>query len=124
MQTRWMLYLEDGSTLRLMPGIPRRWLEDGRRIEIDGMASYFGRLKVAIESQVDQGLIRASIEITGNDDKLHPRQSLERVLLRLPHPQGKHAQRCTGEGSYRYDKDSETVTIEPWTGKVEVRLEF
>ena len=29
MQTRWMLYLEDGDRLRLLPGIPRRWLAAG-----------------------------------------------------------------------------------------------
>ena len=121
MQTRWMLYMEDGSTLRLMPGIPRRWLEDSRRIEIDGMACYFGRLKVTIESQVGQGLMRASVEVTGNG------QTLERVLLRLPHPQGIPAVRCwgsVGEQIYHYDKDSETVTIEPWAGKAELTLVY
>jgi hypothetical protein len=127
MQTRWMLYMEEGNTLRLMPGIPRRWLEDGRRIEIDGMASYFGRLKVKIESQAGQGLIHASIEVTDNEDGFHRRQPLERVLLRLPHPQGTPARRCWGgvdEGIYHYDKDREIVTIEPWVGKAEVMLEF
>ncbi len=49
MQTRWMLYLESGSDLYLLPGIPRRWLEDGKRLEMDGMACYFGRLKMSVE---------------------------------------------------------------------------
>jgi hypothetical protein len=151
MQTRWMLYMEEGSTLRLMPGIPRRWLEDGKRIEIDGMASYFGRLKVTIESKVGQGLIRATIEVTGNDGgravgrslpafagrvagrslpaftHLDRQQPLERVLLRLPHPEGKPARRCwsrEGEPIPDYDRDSEIVTIEPWAGNAEVTLEY
>jgi hypothetical protein len=121
MQTRWMLYIEEGSTLWLMPGIPRRWLEDGKCIEIDGMATYFGRLKVTIESQVDRGLIRASVDVIGNGNPL------ERILLRLPHPDGKPALRCWGgldEKIYPYDKVNEIVTIEPWVGKAEVTLEY
>jgi len=121
MQTRWMLYLEEGDALRLMPGIPRRWLEDGKRIEIAGMACYFGRLKVHIESQVGQGLIHASIEVNGNG------RQLERVLLRLPHPDGKPALRCrsgiAGQ-NHLYDRENEIVTIEPWAGKAELTLEF
>jgi hypothetical protein len=127
MQTRWMLYMEEGSTLRLMLGIPRRWLEGGKCIEIDGMASHFGRLKVKIESQVDRGLIRASIEVTGNADGLHRQYPLERVLLRLPHPQGKPALRCwSGESEPMpvYDREREIVTIEPWIGKAELTLEY
>ena len=115
MQTRWMLYLEEGSALRLMPGIPRCWLEDGMRIEIDGMVCYFGRLKVNIESQLGQGHIRASIEVFGNGRRL------ERVLLRLPHPNGKPALHCR-DGIY--DREKEIVTIEPWAGKAEVTLEY
>ena len=91
------------------------------------MACYFGRLKVKIESQVDQGLIHASIEVTDNEDGLHRRQPLECVLLRLPHPQGTPARRCWGgvdEGINSYDKDSEIVTVEPWIGKAEVTLEY
>jgi hypothetical protein len=110
-----------------MPGIPRRWLEDGKRIEIDGMASYFGRLKVSIESQVGIGIIHASIEVTGNCGGLHRRRPLERVRLRLPHPDGKPALRCRNDISgeeYDYDKENEIVTIEPWTGKAEVMLEY
>jgi hypothetical protein len=121
MQTRWMLYMEEGSTLRLMPGIPRRWLEHGSRIEIDGMASYFGKLKVTIESLVGQGLVRASIEVTSNG------MELERVVLRLPHPQGAPAQRCWSgkeDQVYTYDQVTETVTITPWAGKAEVMLEY
>ena len=85
------------------------------------MANYFGSLKVSIESRVGQGLVRASIDVTSNG------KNLERVLLRLPHPQGIPAVRCWGGGEKsvpRYDAASETVTIEPWTGKAEVVLEF
>ena len=42
MQTRWMLYMERGETLQLLPGVPRAYFEDGKHIEIHGAASYFG----------------------------------------------------------------------------------
>ena len=115
MQTRWMLYLEEGNTLRLMPGIPRAWLEDGKVIEIDGMRSYFGALKVRIESRLKEGIIQASVEVDGNGRRL------ERVLLRLPHPQGKKPLRWRGAA---YDPSCETAVVEPWLGQAEIILEF
>ena len=129
MQTRWMLYLEEGSNLRLMPGIPRCWLEDGKRITIDGMVCYFGKLNISIASLVAQGTIRASIELT---DQKRP---LEHVLLRLPHPEGKYAQQIrvqidnsdqstAGEPGYQYDRINETIILEPWQGKIDVIVEY
>jgi len=131
LQTRWMLYLEDihptnnapststrtfpGGSLRLMPGIPRSWLADGAHIELDGVCSYFGGLKINIESHVQYGQIRAHIEVLGNG------RSLECVFLRLPHPDGKTAISWQG-GSY--DPEKELVTIEPWKGKADVILEY
>ncbi len=44
METRWMLYMEDGSTLRLLNTIPREWMEDGKTIELNDVQSYFGPL--------------------------------------------------------------------------------
>ena len=33
METRWMLYLEEGQTLKLLSGIPRKWLENDKQID-------------------------------------------------------------------------------------------
>jgi hypothetical protein len=127
LQTRWMLYLEEvhpagsaqdlaeGNALRLMPGIPRRWLADGACIEINGMRSYFGELKVSIESHIQVGQIRASVEVISNG------RPLQRVTLRLPHPQGKTARICRGGN---YDPEKEMITIASWDGTAEVTLEF
>jgi len=120
MQTRWMLYLERGNDLYLMPGIPRKWLEDGKRIEIDGMASYFGRVKINIESCLAQGIIRALVEIPGDG------HGLERVFLRLPHPEGKRALRCREETgcTAHLDPENESISIERWGGKVVLTVEY
>ena len=45
MQTRWMLWMEKEDTLNLLPGIPRAWFEEGKRIELENIATYFGPAK-------------------------------------------------------------------------------
>ena len=52
MQTRWMLWLEDGDTLKLLPGVPRAWLEQ-RQADRAGRASpaTSARSRCDVESQ-------------------------------------------------------------------------
>lgn len=114
METRWMLYLEDGSTLRLLNTIPRKWLEDGKIIELNDVRSYFGPLNVKVNSEIKKGYIEATIQC--NSDR-KPKE----VTIRLPHPNGKKAIKVTGG---EYDPDTETVTVKSFNGKVYVRLEY
>jgi len=114
MQTRWMLWMEDGPVLRLLPGIPRRWMEDGKTIELKDVASYFGRFTLRVQSQLNQGCIHAEIECRG---KHRPAQ----IQLRLPHP--KRQCPVTVKGG-RYDAESETVTISSFSGTSRVEIEF
>lgn len=62
MQTRWMLYLVEGDTLSLLPGIPRRWMEHGQEICIQNAASYFGAFSLEVESRVDDNIVTTCIE--------------------------------------------------------------
>ncbi|MHB0938463.1 MAG: hypothetical protein ACYC6A_18875 [Armatimonadota bacterium] len=114
MQTRWMLYLEQGDTLLVLPGVPRAWLEHGKTVEFKEMASYFGPVSAKVESQVDYGQITAVVECGG----ARKPATLE---LRLPHPNGLKATQVTGG---EYDLATETVRIAPFTGKAEVTLQF
>jgi hypothetical protein len=114
METRWMLYLEEDQTLKLLPGIPRRWLEDGKMIELKNVATYFGPLSLTVNSNLDKGFIEANIEC--NSEQM-PKQ----VALRIPHPTGKRAVNVTG-GSY--DCASESVIIKPFTGKCKIKIEY
>ncbi len=114
MQTRWMLWLEEGDTLRLLAGIPRAWLEHDQVIEVREGGSYFGPVSLRVESDVDRGRLCAQVECAGDRQ---PR----RVTIRLPHPQELRATRVTG-GSY--DAQTETVTVEPWPGQAEIVAEF
>jgi hypothetical protein len=114
METRWMLYLEQGRTLRLLAGVPRAYLEEGKTIRVERAASYFGPLSFHVESPAGQNLIRATISCPG---PRHP----EIVELRLPHPAGRRAQSAAGG---TYDAASETVRIEPFTGSADITLRF
>ncbi|MHB1458959.1 MAG: glucosidase family protein [Armatimonadota bacterium] len=114
MQSRWMLYMEDGSALKLLPGIPRAWMEHGKSIEIKNAATYFGNFTLKVESQVDSNRITAKIACVSD---CRP----ARIELRLPHPQGRKARTAKGG---TYDSVKESVIIEGFTGTADVVLEF
>lgn len=114
MDTRWMLYMENGPVLELLAGAPRVWLENGKRIELTGVASYFGPLSLRVNSRLDEGRIEAVVEC-------HSDRPPKAVELRLPHPAGRRAASVTG-GSY--DPERERVRIEPFAGRAEVVLRF
>jgi hypothetical protein len=114
METRWMLYMEEGQTLNLLPGIPRNWLEDGKQISLEKVASYFGPLTLAVTSHVKSGSVEATI--TCNSDRM-PRQ----VRLRLPHPEGKRASGVTGG---LYEAATESVLIKDFTGTARIVVEY
>ena len=114
METRWMLYMERGETLALLQGIPRTYLENGKRIELNKLVSYFGSFSLRVESKLDEGRIEATIECTSD-------RRPKRVELRLPHPGG---QRPTGVEGGSYNQETESVTIEPFSGRARVVLIF
>ena len=114
MQARWMLLLESGDTLKLLAGIPRTWMANGKRIELAGVASTFGPVDLRVKSHVSKGRIEATVKVDSGRPPKH-------VTLRLPHPDGKKATHVTGGV---YDVETETVRIEAFRGNAEVVLTF
>jgi hypothetical protein len=114
METRWMLWMEEGRTLKLLAGIPRAWLEHGKSIEIRDAASYFGRFHLRVDSRVQERTVTAHVDCD-------PRRRPTAVEIRLPHPEGRVPIKVEG-GIYR--APNESVLIEPFDGHAEVRLEF
>ncbi len=114
MQTRWMLYLEEGKTLKLLSGIPGKWLEDGKRIELNNVRSYFGAFSLSVNSELKKGFITASFEDFSDTPP-------EQILIRIPHPDGKKPVSVSG-GSW--DEKNETLKIYPEKGKAEIRIEY
>jgi len=114
MQVRSMLYLEDKDTLRLLAGVPRVWLEDGKKIELNNAVSHFGKLSLSVVSMVDLGVIE--VEITCNSE-----YKPKTVEIRLPHPNGQKAAEATGGV---YDPERESILIKNFTGHAEVMAVF
>jgi hypothetical protein len=114
MQTRWMLWFEDGERLSLLRAIPRRWLEDGREIALENVKSYFGPVSLKVESNLAAKQIKASF--SGDPERLP-----EKVELRLPHPEQRPASSCEGGD---YNPASESVMLHLKNGKAEVVLKF
>jgi hypothetical protein len=101
--------------LRLLPAVPRRWLEHGKRIELREVASYFGPVTLRVESRLQsEGTIRAEVECRSD-------RRPKRIELRLPHPDGQKARSVTGG---KYDAERETVLIAPFKGRASVRATF
>jgi len=113
-ETRWMLWMEEGNMLRLLPGIPRAWLARGQSIEIENAASYFGPFSLRVDAQAQSGTIVARVRCDS------PRRPWA-VEIRLPHPDYRTPVKVEG-GSYQ--KSSESVRVEPFSGQADVRLEF
>lgn len=115
MQTRHMLWREEGRTLHLLPAIPRAWMESGKRIELNRVASYFGPFTLHVESHLDQeNCIRAVVECRSN-------RRPKTVELRLPHPLGRKAARVSGGV---YDASRESVRVDRFRGSVTVEAQF
>jgi len=114
METRWMLYLEEGQTLKLLPGIPRRWMEDGKEISLKNVASYFGPVSLHVNAKPKAGFIEAAISC---NTSYKPRD----VIIRLPHPEGKKAIKVTGG---IYDSNTESILVKDFSGVANVRAEY
>jgi hypothetical protein len=114
MQTRWMLYMERGDTLELLPGVPRDYLRGGSTVELDRVASYFGPLTLRVESKDGSRRIEARIECaSGHGPRI--------VEIRLPHPDGLSPRHVEGGV---YDPATERVRIADFSGSATVVAEF
>ena len=109
-----MLYIEDGDTLKFLPGIPRAWLKDGYVIELDQVATYFGKASLRVESRLKERSIHATVRC---DSRHAPR----RVHIRIPHPSGQHPVAVTGG---TYSEATETIRIESFTGAADLRVSY
>jgi len=81
----------DNDTLLLLQATPRKWLQDGKTIEIKHAPTYYGKLSLKMESQTDSNKILAQIDMP---DRKHPSM----LIVRLRHPLGKPIKSVTVNG--------------------------
>ncbi|MHA6482757.1 glucosidase family protein [Paenibacillus sp. strain BS8-2] len=110
MQSRWMLYMEEGDQLQLLPAIPRKWLEQDKEISLNNVNSYFGKFSLTVKSDVRNGVISAKF-ICEADRKPSS------IKLRLPHPSGKKGGRVIG-GEYKAEEEAVIVDLRDCTAEI------
>ncbi len=101
-----LVHETDNGALLLCQAAPRKWLEQGKRIQVQRAPTYFGSIDFTVESAAAQGEIRAEIDT--------PRRKLPSALfLRLRHPQGKplRSVRVNGQPWTDFDTAKEWVRI-------------
>jgi hypothetical protein len=84
---REMLVLERGESLELGLGVPRAWMREGQRIQIQHAATLFGQLNLEITSQPSSSRVLGRLNLVTT----HPPKA---IRLRLRHPDGKPIRRA------------------------------
>lgn len=114
-----MLIFEEGTALKLGMGVPRAWMENGKRVRIERAATFFGPMDMMIESGISRGRVIARLA-------LPTRNPAKAILLRLRHPHGKPMRRVLVNGATweHFDPELELVFLPEEMSKVEVAAEF
>lgn len=114
---RLALLLEEGAVLYLLGGAPRRWLEAGKKIEVERGTTYFGELNLSVESKVDKGSIHVTLDL----EKRHP-ERLKEIRLRIPHPDKQKIKQVTVNGAEWKDLDQEreVIILTPTTTRYQI----
>jgi hypothetical protein len=107
-----MLVLEDGDALRLGAGLPRAWLADGKRVNIERAATLFGAVDMTVESHVARNEVDVRLKLPGKQ---------KRTVLRVPHPSGNPMKRVTIDGKLIATPAGEWIDI-PGNGARNVAL--
>jgi hypothetical protein len=96
---------EDGSLL-LGQATPRKWLEEGKKIEVTDAPTWYGKLTMTIESRAKAGEIAATVAWAG------PRRP-RALLVRLRHPEAARIRSVTvnGQAWKDFEPDQEWIRI-------------
>ena len=115
------LLMEQSQVLYLLAGAPRRWLEDGKAIELQDGITYFGRVDLTISSQVLENKIQVDLAL----HKPRP-ERLESVRLRLPHPrkQSMKAVVLNGQSWASFNPEQEVIELKPDQNRYQIVAQY
>ncbi len=118
MRCRWMLALEEyeKGTLRLLAGVPRAWLENGKQISVQHMKTYYGDISFDVDSRIESGVVHVTVEL---DSTGFPQPNT--IVVRIPHPEGMKAKHVTAG---TYDPNTETITLKDCTKAIQFDVVF
>jgi hypothetical protein len=94
-----LIHEQDDDALVLLLATPRKWLADGKRIEVERAPTYYGPLSMTVASHVAKGRIVADISMP---DRRRPQV----LLVRLRHPEGRPIRTVTVDGRNWTDFDA------------------
>lgn len=104
-----MLLKEEKDEVWLTWGTPRKWLEDGKKIEVRKVQTSYGPFDISIYSHASEGFINAEITTS-------LRKSPSVIRLKLRHPEGKMIRKVTINGKKWNDFKGEVININPSEG--------
>ncbi|HEV2328866.1 MAG TPA: hypothetical protein VGY56_08785 [Verrucomicrobiae bacterium] len=112
---RAMFIQERGGGLYLLQGIPRRWLEQGKRIQINEAPSWYGPMSLDCQSSVDSGSIDLRLQFA--------EQVNVPIHLKLRLPQGLQIKSCMINGRAETSRDGEWITIAKPERKMRLKIQ-
>ncbi|MCX6620328.1 MAG: hypothetical protein NTY38_04495, partial [Acidobacteria bacterium] len=115
------LALEEQGTLHLLAGAPRRWLEDGKRIELERAVTYFGGLDLRVVSDANRRRVRVEIVLRNNRP-----ERLRRIELLVPHPTRQPMRRVVVNGKEwrRWEAAGERITLPPGAARYRIEVGY
>jgi len=111
------LVREDGETLWLLAGIPRRWLAPGRKIQLNDVATYFG--PTSLETTASESAVSARIQ-------LPTRNAPKTAWLVVRAPGGRRIKSVEVDGQRWSDFDAagERIRLPLKSGTMQVAVHF
>jgi hypothetical protein len=110
---RMMMVQERDGGLYLLQGTPRRWLEDGRDIDIRELPTWYGPLSLHTVSQVGSGSVRLRLTVP-------ERLGSVPIHLKLRLPAGLRLSGVTVDGQPGGQIDGEWIVLSGLKGSVDI----
>ena len=100
-----MLIHEEKDEIWLACGVPKKWLEDGKIIEVKNAQTCFGPCSFNINSYVAEGAIKANLKLSSSI-------TVPSVIkLTLRHPEGKTINRVEVNGKSWKDFGKDIISL-------------
>lgn len=115
------LLFENEGNLTFLAVAPRRWLEAGKQIKIEGAVTHFGTVDFKAVSHVDTGRILVDIRLQIDRPDL-----LKTITLRIPHPLRAPIRKVIVNGSRSdgFNASKETISLSPGKSAYSIEVDY
>jgi hypothetical protein len=116
-RVRDMLALEEGGSLWLASGTPRRWLAPGQKIDVHNLATYFGPLSYELEGAPAQ--VKATLQLPSRNP-----YKTAWLVVRVPGARPIASVEIDGKPWMEFDAAREWVRLPGKSGEMKVVVHF